>query len=499
MPTKHCKIVIHDQCNASFLGLDATTRRACNKALKFFIHAARHTPAYRLGRWDGCISFFAVNGNTYVNVLEKIWQIIVDAGYTFELEDHRPQPEFEFGYISNDYFSEHFPGLVWPKHHPAAGQPITLRDYQVEVITSAVSNLQSVQEISTGSGKTIICAALSHMCEDYGRTIIIVPNKDLVKQTLSDYQNIGLDVGVYFGEKKEHKHKHIICTWQSLDRLAKAAAEGTGALTMEQFLQGVVCVIVDEVHSAKATVLRDILTGPLANIPIRWGLTGTIPPEEFNAMSILCSIGPVVKQLAAKTLMDLGVLAKCHVNLIQMLDTVDYDEFHAEYDYLVTDKNRLDWIGNLIGLTAQTGNTLVLVNRIETGKELQKRISTSVFVSGATKTDVRKDAYLDMSDNDNKIIIATYGVASVGINIPRIFNLIIVEPGKSFIRVIQSIGRSIRIARDKNSVEIYDIASTCKFSAKHLNARKKFYRKAEYPYTLQKVNYIEQLAQGISQ
>jgi superfamily II DNA or RNA helicase len=258
-------------------------------------------------------------------------------------------------------------------------------------------------------------------------------------------------------------------------------------------------LMVANCHQAKAEVLKNVLTGPFSHVPIRWGLTGTIPPEDYNAMSILCSIGPVVKQLAAKTLMDLGVLAKCHVNLVQMLDTVEYEDFHSEYEYLVTNKSRLDWISSLIGQTATTGNTLVLVNRIETGSELQKRVKGSVFVSGTTKTDVRKTAYLDMSDSDNKIIIATYGVASVGINIPRIFNLIIVEPGKSFIRVIQSIGRSIRIARDKDRVQIFDIASTCRFSAKHLNARKKFYRKAEYPYTLQKVNYIEQLAQGISQ
>jgi hypothetical protein len=254
MPTKHCKIVIHDQCNASFVGLDPTTRRACNKALKFFIHAARHTPAYRLGRWDGCVSFFAINGNTFVNVLEKVWQIIIDAGYTFELEDHRPDHNYEFPEIDTEYFSDAFPGLTWPKHHPAAGQPIILRDYQVEVIKTALANKQSVQEISTGSGKTIICAALSHLCEQHGRTIIIVPNKDLVKQTLSDYENIGLDVGVYFGEKKDYKHKHVICTWQSLDRLIKTNLDGSAQIALAEFVRDVACVIVDECFAAGTLV-----------------------------------------------------------------------------------------------------------------------------------------------------------------------------------------------------------------------------------------------------
>jgi len=89
----------------------------------------------------------------------------------------------------------------------------------------------------------------------------------------------------------------------------------------------------------------------------------------------------------------------------------------------------------------------------------------------------------------NKIIIATYGVAAVGINIPRIFNLVLIEPGKSFVRVIQSIGRGIRKAEDKDSVQIWDITSSCKFAKRHLGQRKKFYKEANYPYNIEKINY----------
>ena len=89
----------------------------------------------------------------------------------------------------------------------------------------------------------------------------------------------------------------------------------------------------------------------------------------------------------------------------------------------------------------------------------------------------------------DKVIIATYGVASVGINIPRIFNLVLIEPGKSFVRVIQSIGRGIRKAKDKDFVQIWDITSTCKFAKRHLTHRKKFYKEANYPFTLEKLDW----------
>jgi superfamily II DNA or RNA helicase len=105
------------------------------------------------------------------------------------------------------------------------------------------------------------------------------------------------------------------------------------------------------------------------------------------------------------------------------------------------------------------------------------------------KLDDRKEEYDEIKTSDNKIIIATYGVAAVGINIPRIFNLVLIEPGKSFVRVIQSIGRGIRKAEDKDFVQIWDITSNCKFAKRHLTTRKKFYTEASYPYQVEKVEW----------
>jgi superfamily II DNA or RNA helicase len=155
--------------------------------------------------------------------------------------------------------------------------------------------------------------------------------------------------------------------------------------------------------------------------------------------------------------------------------------------YLVTDDTRIEWLANKINSIKQAGNTLVLVDRIAAGDKLQKLIPGSVFVKGDVKLKNRKEAYDDIQTGTNMIIIATYGVAAVGINIPRIFNLVLVEPGKSFVRVIQSIGRGIRKAKDKDFVQIWDVTSSCKFSKRHLAKRKAYYKDAAYPYTVIKV------------
>ena len=181
-------------------------------------------------------------------------------------------------------------------------------------------------------------------------------------------------------------------------------------------------------------------------------------------------------------------MAQCHVNVLQITDIKEFRSYADEYKYLVTDPDRMKWLSNKIQSIALTGNTLVLVNRIDTGKILIDSIPDTVFVSGAVKSKARKEEYDEIKTSDNKIIVATYGVAAVGINIPRIFNLVLLEPGKSFVRVIQSIGRGIRKAEDKDFVQIWDITSSCKYAKRHLTERKKFYKDAKYPFAITKVD-----------
>jgi superfamily II DNA or RNA helicase len=232
---------------------------------------------------------------------------------------------------------------------------------------------------------------------------------------------------------------------------------------------------------------------------MRWGLTGTIPKEDYERVSLLCSLGPVVGKLSASELQEAGHLANCHVNIVQLQDSVEYTDYQSELKYLVTNTDRIAYLARMIDSIKDSGNTLILVDRIETGKLLQAELSTLfsllsdrpdvAFVSGATKATDRKEEYDDVATSTNKIIIATYGVAAVGINIPRIFNLVLIEPGKSFVRVIQSIGRGIRKAEDKDFVQIWDITSTCKFAKRHLTKRKQFYREANYPFTIEKASW----------
>jgi superfamily II DNA or RNA helicase len=483
---KQCKIIVKDEVNVKLEGLELSERKALVKMFEYEIPGARYLPSVRLGRWNGKVSYFSLGGSTFINLLPEILPILDRAGYDIELEDIREyRTTFEFAEVSEATFAH----KVWPKGHPKVGEPIVLRDYQIQIVNDFLSNPQSLQEIATGSGKTIMTAALSYSVEKYGRSIVIVPNKSLVTQTEADYKNLELDVGVYFGDRKEIGKTHTICTWQSLNNMLKKTKAAEAEVPIGEFLDGVVCVMVDEVHSAKADGLKTLLTGVMSHIPIRWGLTGTIPKAKFEAQALFVSLGPVINKLSASELQDQGVLAKCHVNIVQLQDKVEFSNYQSELKHLLEDKTRLDKIADLIDKIKDSGNTLILVDRVNAGNEIVSRIPNSVFISGETKLTERKDEYDSVAISDGKVLVATYGVAAVGINIPRIFNLVLIEPGKSFVRVIQSIGRGIRKAEDKDHVEIWDITSSCKFAKRHLTQRKAYYNEANYPYTIEKLNY----------
>jgi superfamily II DNA or RNA helicase len=480
------KLIIEDEVNIKFEGLDVDVRRKLANALKFEVPYARHMPHYQLGRWDGKVGFFGIGGSGYVNHLDVIQKVLLENNVEIvKIDDRRQIVELNFEKINENYWGD----KTWPKGHRDEGQPIRLRDYQLTVINNFLLHPQALQEVATGAGKTIITATLSKIVEPFGRSLVIVPNKSLVTQTEDDYRNCGLDVGVYFGDRKELGKTHTICTWQSLNILEKKFKDGTGVLSLAEFLDGVSTVIVDEVHQAKAEVLKNILTRNLRNAPIRWGLTGTIPKEDFAFQSILASLGPVIGNVTAKELQDKGVLSNCHVNVCQMIDLQVFRDYQSELKYLVTDKERIEYIANLLNKVAKSGNTLILVDRISAGEKLKELIPDSTFISGAVKVKDRKEVYDEINEATNMTIIATYGVAAVGINVPRIFNLVLFEPGKSFVRVIQSIGRGVRKAKDKDFVQVWDITSTCKYAKKHLTERKKFYKDAQYPFTIEKIDW----------
>jgi len=482
MISNKATIIIKDEVNIRIRGLDQEAVSRLQDRLTFFVPGYIHMPSYKLGRWDGQIRLFSKTGTCYLNLLEDyILPIILDIGYEVDIEDHRGDYSHiadKLTTISEDYLGDQELG----------GKPVKIRDYQVEGINIALTTGSGILEMATGAGKTIVCATLSKIYAVHGRVVVIVPNIDLVVQTQHTFKQIGIDAGIWYGTVKDRKQV-TIATWQSIDHFP-------------ELFHGVTCVIVDEVHQAKAKVLNEILTGPAGHVPFRFGCTGTIPKEELYKLQIFSCIGTPIFQLRTWELQERGVLADTMIyqleladssnpHYIQRVDKFPFEDWNDELTWLFSSKERMQYIADLIidTVCAENGNTLVLVPHRKHGKELQKLMGGSWSLDGRDKK--RGEVYKAFNEGDDQVLICTYGIASTGIDIPRIFNQVMLEPGKKFERVNQTLGRGLRKADDKHSLAVYDIYSDSGISSTHGTKRRSLFREAKQKLEVIKVEYYD--------
>jgi superfamily II DNA or RNA helicase len=455
------KISIKDEVYCFVTGLSPADQKFLFDKFGILIEGHFFHPAVKLGRWDGRIRFYEPTGKTYNRLLDQIVPHLLKWGYEIEIEDKRVPVKAPEGRASPDMFG-HIMGY--------RGKPLEVRPYQVESINALVEEGSGFIIAGTGAGKSLITAGL---CEVYGRsgyrTITIVPSGDLVSQTYDAFKMCGMDVGRYSGDFKELETQHLVATWQSLQN---------NPHVMKLFQM----VVIDEAHGAKADVIKSLISDFGGHIAFRFGVTGTFPKPELDQMNLITTIGTILKTITSKWLIENGYLAEVEIELLQTQETADLPDYTAEKSYLSRHEDRLDYLANKIQDDMEKlGNTLVLVNSIQFGRKLQKLIPGSVFLSGESENDLRQDHYKEYETRNDVIVIATSGIASTGISIDRIFCLYLVDAGKSFIKAIQSIGRGLRRADDKNKVWVKDVSSSMKYSKKHCKDRMKWYDEAGYP------------------
>ncbi len=456
-----CKIIIKDEVNCELVGLDKQQLAYLYDKFGFHMDGYIFSPAYKLGRWDGKIRFFQQEGKSYVKLLHEIIPVLVSWGLDLDLDDRRVFKKAPTFVAHKDMFS-HCIGY--------GDKPLELRPYQVDIINALVAEGSGFAIAGTGAGKTSISAGL---CEVYGkegyRTITIVPSSDLVTQTADAFRMCQMDVGEYSGDKKELDAQHVIATWQSLQY-------------NPQVMKLFQVVLVDEAHGCKADVIKSLINDHGSHIAFRFGVTGTFPKSEIDRHHLYCSIGTIHKTITTKWLIDNGYLAKVGIELCMTMEDADLPDYASEKTFLGRTEERLDFLSELIIERAKLhGNTLVLVNNISFGRKLTKLVPGSVFLSGDSGKDDRKDNYDMFKDHNDMIVIASSGIASTGISIDRIFCLFLIDSGKSFIKAIQSVGRGLRLSADKKEVVVVDVFSSLKYSKKHSKERIKWYTEAQYP------------------
>jgi superfamily II DNA or RNA helicase len=461
--SRKCKITVTDEVNCVITGLFPSEQESLYNTFGLFAEGYFFNPSFKFGGWDGKVRFYAKTGKTYIRLLDKILPHLEKWGYDIELEDNRKLVTNPTMRASVDMFG----------NIQFRGKPCLVREYQVEAINTLVDAGSGILIAATAAGKTMITAGISHIYASIGcKVITIVPSADLVGQTIATYESLGLDTGIYSGEDKDLDHKHIVASWQAIQY---------NPTILLQFS----ALIWDEAQGCKADVAKKLLNENGKHIAFRFGVTGTMPKPPSDQMAIFSAIGPILKEIPAEWLIANGYLAEVEIQPIELNETYVIEEFEnyaAEKSFLAKSPDRLEMIADIIiSECAANGNTLVLVNDISFGKKLTALIKGAVFLYGNSSSDLRKEHYDMFEEHDDLIVIATVGIASTGISIDRIFCLVFVDAGKSFVKCIQGLGRSMRIGRDKTKARCVDIHSKLKYAKKHAKERLKHYAEAKYP------------------
>lgn len=471
-------------------GEDSVVRELAN-IFTFDVPNAKFTPAYKRGIWDGKIRL--LNRQTGEIGAGLYWAI---ADYC----NHRNIPLIE---RDSEY------GL--PSHTNEIGDmdewiasldlPFAPRDYQMEAFLHGIQNKRCVLLSPTGSGKSLMIYMLTRWyLENHDDSVLlIVPTTSLVEQMYSDFKDYGYDVDnlvhrIYSGKDKVTQKRVVVTTWQSIYKLGPAWFESFG------------CVFGDEVHGFKSKSLTSIMN-KAHKAEYRFGTTGTLDGTQVHQLVLESLFGPVKRVTTTAALQAKNELAQLNIDIIQLgyptkdKEPVAHATYQEEIDFLVSHDRRNNFIRNLA--LSLDGNTLVLFNLVEKhGKVLRTLIEDKIeenrslfYVSGEIKTKDREQIRHIVDKQSNAIVLASLGTFSTGINMRNVHNIIFASPSKAQIRILQSIGRGLRVSDDGRETRLYDIADDLRlrksskpnFTLTHCGERVRIYKNESFNFKVSTV------------
>ena len=472
---------------------DAGMKSELSEFFAFKPEGYQFSPKYKARVWDGTIRLFQpMRPVLYVGLFQHLKKFCEQRDYILEAPPEIGETEIiEKGYV------EELAESINCKYKP--------RDYQVEYIENALKNRRSLSLSPTSSGKSLIIYLIQqHYYQTFGlRTLIIVPTISLVHQMSGDFVDYGCEDDIYTiqgGVDKNTKAPIVISTWQSLIKQPKDWFRQFGV------------VMGDEAHTFQAKSLTKIMHN-LEDCRYRHGFTGTLKSSESKTHRLVLEgcFGDVKKVVSTKKLMDEGTVSNFEVKAIVLnhsneakqnfkkaMATVKESvrKWPAEREYIVNHEKRNNFIRNLVW-SLEGQNNLILFDLVEKhGKVLapllEKEGRELHFIYGNTKGEERERIrHLVENDPDKKHnILASYGVFSTGVNIRRLDNVIFASSSKSEIKVLQSIGRSLRKAEDSQNAVLYDIADDLSvgsyenYTLKHFKQRIEIYSAEEFPFKI---------------
>jgi superfamily II DNA or RNA helicase len=474
------------------------TEKALKQELRdyfsFMVPGAQYMPMFKRRLWDGKIRLYDILSSTLPRGLKSyLKKFCNDRGYTLNIKESNNSL-----CVTQEQLQDFYASLKVSVRK----QAVQMHDHQKQGILHALNNHRSVLISPTGSGKSLIIYVLVRYLQKVlpidRKILILVPTVGLVNQMDSDFFDYSTQDKSWSCKKHIHKisagvdketnKQIVVSTWQSIYKLPK------------QWFDQFDAVFFDECHQAKAESIN-FIGQKLSKAWFRIGTTGTLQQTQAHRLSIEGILGPAIQFIHTKNLMSKGLLAKLGIDCILLKYSEEERQFLKKQKYadeikwIVQNEQRNKFISKLALNTK--GNTLILFNYVEIhGKPLQTIIQAEAgnrpvyFISGKTEAETREYIRKVVDKEKDAILVASFGTTSAGINIVNIDNIIFASPTKSVIRLLQSIGRGLRVSKTKKTLKVYDIADDLSWLSyknhvfRHFEERIKIYNKEKFDYKI---------------
>ena len=419
-----------------------------------------------------------------------------DIGLVGEIVKYCKSKNIDFN-LNEDLLKILFPSL--PTAKVKYNLKFDLRDYQQEIVDKCINAGRGTIVLATAGGKTLTMAGLLEYyyqnVNKFFKGLIIVPDLGLVNQTHNDFNEY------------EVNYSHSIWSGSNeLDTNTNIVVANMGILQSEKsdtkWIQDIDILIVDETHKLrKDNKINNIIKTIKTNH--KFGFTGTLPDEPLDKWNIFGKIGPQLYERKAYELRKENYVTPAKVHILELnykakqTDIYNKDlpvSFYLQEGEFVKNNEYRNVVISKISMRLDN-NTLILIDYIEHGEILLDYITRYCenkkvfFICGDVEVEERRKIQRLMETETNIVVIAISKIFSTGINIKNLHYIIFANGGKAKIRIIQSIGRGLRLHKDKKQLIIFDIADNLIYGQRHVEQRKKLYDSENIKY--EQTNHFE--------